>query len=69
MHVKSYVSTGVPSWNLDLRTVRHLFGDAAELSEAFVSCADTLLQKRAAVRNTREKEEEDLNIMEGEHLN
>ena len=69
-HVKSYASTTASLWNLDPCTARH-FDDDAETSKApshGTLAAETLLQNRAAVRSTR-KREEDLNIVEGEHLN
>ena len=56
------------SWILDPRTVRHSDDDAETSKAPGVGTAETLLQKRAAVRSTR-KREEDLNIVEGEHLN
>ena len=61
---QTYVSTAVPSLKLELRTWRH-FDDSTEVMAW--GPAEVPLQKRAMVRRTREKDE-DLGIVEGEHL-
>ena len=52
LHVETYISTAVPSLKLELRTWRH-FDDATEMIDV---CAETPLQKRAAVMRARAKE-------------